>query len=143
MSTSAASPPASRAGTTSRGWFTSRSLAMCATPSPGKSSSRVGSLTQDAVDRAKKPHMGGLGEYLVLGTSPFIMTHKSRPFAPATVRMTGSLAAPPFFTVAAWCCQPKDLLRGRLLLHCRLEQREVPAVSFGLQAVDRNKSQGR
>ena len=52
------------------------------------------SLTKDAVDRTEQPFMAGLGEHLVRGTAPSIVTDKAT--TPSS-----------FFTVAAQRCHPE------------------------------------
>src|SRR2546422_4439043 len=74
--------------------------------------------------------MAGLGEHLVRGTAPSVVTDKApRKEEAERARREGSAG-------------PETLRRG-ILRHRRLEQREIPAVPLRLQAVDRNESQGR
>src|SRR2546425_10524689 len=88
MNTSAASYPASRAGTTSRGWFTSSSLTMFATPSPAKSSSRAGFAHE------RRAWSNGKTLHGRTWRMPGSRHHppRSRSFAPAALRMKGPIA---------------------------------------------------
>src|SRR2546426_5819363 len=70
------------------------------------------SLAKDAVDRTEQPFMAGLGEHLVRGTAPSVVTDKApRKEEAERARREGSAG-------------PETLRRG-ILRHRRLEQREI------------------